>query len=217
LLLTNLATVVLNVALFACCVPGKGTDGQNKGGTPDKSRAALDAWLERFPNVPKTEGEGRTIVAVDDEAVHRIFPRERFYGVYFYVNYPRPKTLPAGLRTHNLIVVQPDGAVERVGDREALRALCEKKLAGARDEAQAREATAACVRLAEEFYQDGLYTFHAPEVKVMRQGDVLVASGEARVKSRGTGKVSVTLRFKPSGGLDGVTIEGAVRPDVRRR
>jgi hypothetical protein len=215
--LTELAVVALNLALVTLRAPQGGADGPGQGGTPDKSRAALDAWLDRFPNLPRTEDEGRKTVAVDDEAVRRVFPGERFYGVYFYVNYPRPKTLPEGLRTHNLILVQPGGAVERVGDREALKALFEKKLSRVRDEVQARETVAACVRVAEEFYQDGLYTFSDPEIKVTRRGDGLVATGEARVKARGSGKVSVTLAFKPSGELEGVEIDSRVRPDVRRR
>ena len=51
----------------------------------------------------------------------------------------------------------------------------------------------------------------------MRHGEELVATGEARVKTRGTGKVSVILNLKPSGELKSMTIEGRVRPDVRRR
>jgi hypothetical protein len=217
MLLSNLAAVVLNLVFFACGTPQKGAHEGDQGGAPDKSRAALDTWLGRFPNLPKTKEEGLTVVAVADEAVRRIFPQERFYGVYFYVDYPRPKTLPAGLRTHNLFLVQAGGAVERIGDREALKAILEKHLPRIREDAQAREAAAACVRVAEEFYQDGLYKFHDPEVKVTRRGDELVAMGEGRVKSRGTGTLSVTLTFKPSGELDRVAIEGRVRPDVRRR
>jgi hypothetical protein len=215
--LTNLAAVALNVALVACSVSPKGSQGQNQGRAPDKSRTVLEAWLDRLPNVPKTEDEGRKIIAVDDEVVRRVFPDVRFYGVYFYVNYPRPKTLPEGLRTHNLFLVRPGGEVERIGDLEALKAFFEKKPPQARDEAHAREAASACVRVAEEFYQDGLYTFDPPEVKISRRGEELVATAEVRVKTRGTGKVSVNLTFKPSGDLNGISIEGRVRPDVRRR
>ena len=215
--LTNFAAVALNVALFACSVAPKGSQGQNQGRAPDKSRASLEAWLNRLPNVPKTEDEGRKIVAVDDDVARRVFPDVRFYGVYFYVNYPRPKTLPEGLRTHNLFLVRAGGEVERIGDLEALKACLGKKPLQARDEAHAREAASACVRVVEEFYQDGLYTFDVPEVKISRRGDELVATGEVRVKTRGTGKVSVNLTFKPSGDLNGMTIEGRVRPDVRRR
>ena len=107
--LTNLAAVTLNVALLACCDSPKGNQGQDQASTPDKSRASLEAWLDRFPNVPKTEDEGRKIVAVDDDVVRRAFPDVRFYGVYFYVNYPRPKTLPEGLRTP-----QPDPRAGRL-------------------------------------------------------------------------------------------------------
>ena len=92
--LTNLAAMTLNVALFACGVSAKGNQGQDQVSAPDKSLASLEAWLDRFPNIPKTEDEGRKIMAVDDEVVRRVFPEVRFYGVYFYVNYPRPKTLP---------------------------------------------------------------------------------------------------------------------------
>jgi hypothetical protein len=217
MLLTNLAAVVLNLVVFACGMPQKGAGEGDQGGAPDKSRAALDAWLRRFPNVPRTKEEGLTVVAVADEVVRRVFPHDRFYGVYFYVGQPHPKTLPAGLRTRNLIRVQDGGAVERIADREALKAIFEKHLPRSREEAQVREAAAACVRVAEEFFQDGLYQFHEPEAKVTRRGDDLVATGEARVKSRGTGTVSVTLTFKPSGEPGRVDIVGRVRPDVRLR
>jgi hypothetical protein len=214
---TSVTALALLVVSLGSVIPPFSADAQDEKRAEDKSRAALEAWLERFPNIPKTQKDGRTTVAVDHQSVHRVFPGERFYGVHFYVNYPHPRTLPAGLKVHNLIVVQSGGAVERIGDREALKAFFEKNLGRIRDEAQASEAAAACVRIAEEFYQDGLYEFHDPEVKVTRRGEDLVAVGEARVKARGSGKVSVTLTFKASGEVGSVGIEGRVRPDVRRR
>ncbi|MCA1685502.1 MAG: hypothetical protein LC745_05860 [Planctomycetia bacterium] len=215
--LKTLAAVALLTALFTRCVPSEGAEGPGQGSTREKSRAALDAWLERTPDLPKTETEGRKLLPADDDVVRRVFPGQWFCGVHYYVDYPHPKPIRGAVRAHNLLHVRPDGVVERVGDVDALKALFKKYVPRARDEPQAKDAAAACLRVAEEFFQDGLYTFEAPEVDVTRHGDELVAKGQARVKSRGTGAISITLTFKPSGEVGEVETTGRVRPDVRRR
>jgi hypothetical protein len=219
MVVTRLIVLISQLLLFAFCLWPEGTNTQGQTSAPEKRRAALDAWLSRLPNLPKTKEEGRLTIFVGNEAVLRVFPDDQFYGVYFYVDYPRPQALPKELRTHNLFCVHSGGSVERIGDVEALKALFKQKLAHVSDEAKARDAAAACGRIAEEFYQDGLYTFFEPEVHVSRHGNDLISRAEIKVKARGRkdGKISVQLTFKPAGEPGDIEIQSSVRPDIRRR
>ena len=99
---------------------------------------------------------------------------------------------------------------------DALKKLIEKKLADVRSEDQARATLLACIRLAQEFYQDGFYTFTVPKdsVSVLVRDSRLVASGKAVVTKGGKGEITVTLM---AGSPPKVAIEGKVRPDVRLR
>ena len=219
MVVTQLIALISHLLLFAFCLWPTGTNAQGQSSAPEKSRAALDAWLSRWPNLPKTREEGRLTVFVGDEAVLRVFPDEHFYGVFFYVDYPHPQALPNALRTHNLFCVHSDGSVLRIGDVEALKALFKQKLAHVSDEAKARDAALACGRIAEEFYQDGLYTFFEPEVHLRRADHDLIARAEIKVKTRGRkdGKISVHLTFNPAGEPGNIEIQSSVRPDTRRR
>jgi len=203
---------------------GQGDPDPKDGAADDKSRAAVDAWLRRImtsdgatdvqpvPVAPK--------VVPIDEAVRRVFPEDRFYSVRF-LRYPRAVMPPRPLALENLVCVRPDGSVDWIKDLDALKRYLGDKLPPVRDEAPARAAVLAYLRLAEEFYQDGHYTFTVPEdaISVSRQGDQLVASGKAVVTKGGKGEVTVTLPFDTSGKLkvDEVKIVGRVRPDVRLR
>jgi len=191
--------------------PGPGPDAT--------SRAMVEAWLRELmgdeapPAPPK-------IVPVESDALRRVFPKDRFYAVRF-MRYPRAFKPPRPLRMENLVRVRPGGKVFRVPSLNDLKRELSAALKGV-DEARARDAVLAAIRLAEEFFQDGGYTFSVPEsrVAVTRQSGVLIATAEARVVKGGEGAIAVTLRIDPSGEvtLEAGEVEGQnVRPDVRLR
>jgi hypothetical protein len=186
-----------------------------------KGQAAVEAWIDRElkSNVAADEVAvrlPRKVKAVDHEGVRKAFPDLRFYSVHLKPM-PRPDMLPEALRTVKLVHVRPDGSVEQVKDVEALKELVAAKLSGVQDEAQARAALLTCLRLAEEYYQDGSVTFAVPNdaVSVSRKGDQIVATGKAVATDGGKGEVRASLSFGPSGILkaDDVKISGRVLSD----
>jgi hypothetical protein len=215
MLLTKIAVVTASLTLLVLAAGWAGADGDDPkaGAAADKGREAVEAWLKRL-----TKGESLPappkIEAVNG-AVSDFFPDDRFFAVRF-MRYPRAVKPPPPLRLENLVRVRPDGSVDRVESPNALTKLFEAKLANVADEAGARAALRAALRLAEEFYQDGLYTFAVPEqsVSVAHQDDHLVASGRAVVTGGGKGEITVTLT---TGARGTVAVAGQVRPDVRNR
>ena len=215
MLFIKIAAVTLGLALIVHGATQAGPESTDPraGSADDKSRDAVDAWLKTLtkdkplPVPPKIAGV--------DDAVHRFFPDERFYTIQF-MRYPRAVKPPAPLKLENLVQVNPDGAVHRIENLDALKKLFEKKLAQVNDQSEARVALLALVRLAEEFYQDGYYTFTVPEqsVSVVRHDNHWVASGKAVVSKGGQGEITVTLTI---GAAAKIAIEGKVRPDVRLR
>jgi hypothetical protein len=225
--LTRIAAVTIGLALVVLSNKAVGHDGTDPHGLDEKkpraakngadshatdSRQAVDNWLKDVVTgqsvPPKTE-------AVDDEAIRSLFPDDRFYAVRF-MRYPRAVKPPSPLKLENLVRVRPDKSVERIENLDALKKLLEAKLATIPDENTARVALRASLRLAEEFYQDGYYTFTIPEqsISVAKVDGQLVASGKAEVTKGGKGSISVKLT---TGGPSKVAIEGSVRPDVRNR
>jgi hypothetical protein len=180
----------------------------------EKSRSALDAWLNALsksrpvPVPPK--------IASVDGAVGAVFPGERFYAIR-YMRYPRAIKPPESLKLENLVCVHSDQSVERIADVEALKKLFEPKVGDVRDEAQARTVLTALLQLAEQFYQDGNYTFEVPEqlTSVSRQKNGgLIASGKAVVIKGGSGEISAIVRTDAPNSIE---IAGKVRADVRLR
>jgi hypothetical protein len=199
--------VPLGLGLLALAV------GPNAGAPADQGRDAVDAWLEglskgKAPPVPPK-------IAAVDAAVRELFPHEHFYTIR-YLRYPRAVRPPGPLKLENLVCVHTNGTVDRLENLEALKKLFEKKLPDLRDEVQTRAALVACLRLAEEFYQDGYYTFTIPDssVSITRHDDHFVASGKTVVTKGGKGEVTVKLTTGSAGKIE---IEGKTRADVRLR
>jgi len=197
----NAATVAL-VVVLASATPQTGT-----------SRAALDAWLDGIPGA-----KAGAVAPIDDAAIRSVLPGESFYTLRF-MRYPRAQLTPPSLRLENLIRVTPGGSVERVEDLAALTKLLTAELPPILDEPHARQAVLACLRLAEEFDQDGHYTFSVPDdsVVVARQRDRLVASGRAVVTKGGKGEITAVLTFDAAGKVISIEPGGHVQPDVRLR
>jgi hypothetical protein len=213
MLFSNITALTVALALLGMVQAGQDPPGQDPKPDDDKSRKVVEAWVteiakgESVPVLPK-------IAAVGD-AVRKLFPDDRFYTVR-YMRYPRAVIPPAPLKLDNVVFVRPNGTVERIESLEALQKLIEKKLADVCDAGQARVALLACLRLAQEFYQDGYYTFTIPEdsLSVVARDGGWVASGKDVVSKGGRGEIKVTLT---TGTTPTVVIDGKVRPDVRPR
>ncbi len=192
-------------------------DPEPPGDSAAKSRAALNAWLGHFSDMPPKPAWH--IVAVDDPAVRRILTNQHFYVVCFYKDYPRPGLLPPELDLNNLVRVGPDGRVERFVSLKALEDYLNSHLPSASDEKQVRDATLASLRLAEGFYQDGHYTFQVSNrgTSATRRNDRWETQAEAEVVQGGSGKVMATVNYEPSGKVQGVKIGGQVVSGPRRR
>lgn len=223
--------MAVSLALLGMQVVALGQRESEGQGTPvDKSRAALDAWLEQFEKTDRDVEAGEAdkptpppppkIERIRSEALDRTFPEQAFFAVR-YMRYPRAAGTPRGLDLENLVRVRPDGKVERVESVEALKALLAESFRGVRDEAGARTALESGLSLAQEFYQDGRYTFElAPDgVQVERKGERLLAAGRAEVKKGGRGWVELSLAFDKAGDLsaESIQVDGRVKPDARPR
>jgi hypothetical protein len=179
----------------------------------DKSREAVYAWLKDLTKGKSGLGEPK--IALVDGSVRDMFPHDRFYSIRF-MRYPRAVKPPAPLKLENLIRVRSNGLVEQIGTLDALKNLVKTQLGEIRGDEQARAAVMACLRLAEEFFQDGSYVFSIPvqSVSVVRRDGHFAIKGKAVVTKGGHGEITVSLTTGDGGE---VSIEGKVRPNVRLR
>jgi len=212
MLVTPMAVVALGFAFMSASGMEGRPDGTDAKGGADKSLKTVKTWLK---GLCKGEPQGLSKIEAVDAAVRRLFPDEQFYSVRF-MRYPRAVKPPAPLKLENLVGVHADGSVERIDSLDALKTLLEKKLADVRTEDQARSALLASLRLAQEFYQDGNYTFTVPEqsISVVSRDNHWIASGKSVVTKGGEGEITVSLTTGTPGQ---VTIKGKVKPDVRLR
>jgi hypothetical protein len=214
MLLAQLATTFTSlVMVMSAMQPGNGEAAPMDDSEAAKGRAAVQAWLKDLAN-GKPLPDPPKIAAVD-ETLSNVFPDDRFYTVRF-IRYPRAVKPPTPLKLENLVSVSQDGSVQRIESLDALKKLFEKKAAEVQTEDQARAVLRACLRLAEEFYQDGYYVFDTPEqsISVVHSDANWTVSGKAAVTQGGKGEIKVSMT---TGAPGNVAIEGKVRPDSRNR
>jgi len=209
----SLAVIIVLIAFASA--RGNSTEPRPLEGTEsDRSRAVLDAWLARIPGADTGK-----VLPVDDAVVQRVFPSRRFYVVRF-MRYPRAEVPPPPLDLENLISVGPDRIIQNLENLYALKHFLRSELPPERDKTGARDAIGVCLRLAQEYFQDGFYTFVTPDdsVSVVSEAGRLVLAGKSVVVSGGSGQVNCKLMFRlPSGSVESVSLNGKVRADVRNR
>ena len=159
------------------------------------------------------------IIPVTDEAAARAFPAHSFYVLRFR-QYPVVQVPPAPLTASNLFAVKPDGSVEHLRDTAALESFFRATLAPIRAEGEARDATTAWLRLAQEFHQDGFFQFSVPHnsVRVASTGNgELEVTGTAVVNPKGgnTGEIVAALTFDHAGKLVKVSETAKVAKGIR--
>jgi hypothetical protein len=180
--------------------------------TSETGRQAVEAWLNTIskdhPTVPPK------ILAVDDK-VRTVFPDDYFYAIR-YMRYPRAVKPPESLKLENLVRVRRDGTVHRIENLDALKELFAKQLGAVKSEAEARSVLLAFLQLAQEFYQDGEYTFSVPEdsISIVRKGNALIATGKSVVTKGGQGEITAILNTDDPNKAE---VNSNVRSGVRLR
>jgi hypothetical protein len=211
-------TLLALVAMIGVAQLGNGraasAEDAKTGPASDRTnRAAIQKWLD---SVSKTVHPPIPPKVVQVDGVNdQVFPADRFYAIR-YTRFPRAVKPPDSLGLENLVRVRPDGSVERIESLQALKALFQSKVADVRTESQARALLVSLLRLSEEFYQDGNFSFEIPQssLSVVRQKNGIVASGKAVVAKGGEGEISVAFRTDAPTKIE---IAGKVRSDVRLR
>lgn len=129
----------------------------------------------------------------------KLFPGTEFFTVRFRI-FPVARDIPEGYKPSNLVAVTKDGKVQRLPDEKALETFFAKGPT-VRDEATAKQALKAWLRLSQEFLQDGFYQFEIIDEGITAADEGRRASGRALVKQGGNGELSATLTFGETGKL----------------
>jgi hypothetical protein len=182
----------------------------------DEDRAAFNSWLNNVLGTVPSQIRPQKIIPIEDEALQKILPGDRFYGVY-YATWPRPPyptQLPKELSSTTVVSVRHGEPIQPIRDEEALTAFLPPALPPVKDEAQANDALLASLRLAEAVSKAGSAPFEKPQVSIVREGDGIVATGQATAQAPARGEVAVRLEFGADGRIkpEGIKIEDRSRP-----
>lgn len=187
--------------------------GSAPGDPPeDKGRAILNAWLARVLQSIAIKIEPK-VIPVEDENIQKVFPGDRFYGVYV-PRWPVAVRPPKELAYETVVCIRHGGSVEPIRDEEALRTFLAQTLPSVEDETQARAALLASLRLAEAGAKGGPYQFDEPEFSIVRQEKSILATARAAVLELGRGEVEIRMEFSSDGRIksDAIKIGGRPRP-----
>lgn len=173
----------------------------------DKAQKAVDDYLAGLKADTKA-------TAIGDDAVGKVLPGWTCFSVVFR-QFPVAFEPPDPLKSGNVLAVK-DGKVTAISDAAALEKFVTDNLAAVKDEATAKAAATAWVRLSQVLHQDGFFKFSIPEKGVT--GDTGKASATAEVEKKGgdSGAIAVTLTFK-DGKLTKVEEKAEVKAGVRPR
>jgi hypothetical protein len=185
------------------------TDNANPNGKVTKveiNAAASDA---------KKAAEGKFVKYTRDESLEKTLPNHIFFAVLFR-QYPVGRVPPMGLKPSNVFAVDKDGKVKVLTDTKGLEELFKASVT-AKDEAKAKDAARAWLRLSQEFVQDGFYKFKLMDdaTKVMEEKGNKVASGTVVVMQGGSGMIEATLTFDEKGQLAKAVEDVKVKPGPR--
>lgn len=204
--MTSLALILAVAALAG--VADRLAHGEALG---DKSWEMLNSWLDNvLQSIPVTI-KPQKVVPIEDEMLQKVFPDNRFYGVYF-ATWPVAPRLPKELAHETVVRVRQGESIQPIRGEDGLRTFLAQALVDIRDEDKAKAAVLASLRLAEAVSKAGAYPFEKPEVSVARQGTTIVATARAAVNPS-LGEVAIRLEF----GADGKIKPDAVKIDDRTR
>jgi hypothetical protein len=177
----------------------------------DKSAQMLQSWLDKVMESVSVKVKPQKIVAIEDDAVQKLFPDDRFFGVYF-ATWPVAPRLPKELAHETLVRVRRE-TIEPIRGEDGLRIFLAQALTDIRDDDKARAAASASLRLAEAISKAGASPFGKAEVSVARQGASIVATARASASESVLGEVAIRIEF----GADGKAKADAIQIDDRTR
>jgi hypothetical protein len=175
----------------------------------EKGEKALKEFLE------KIKGAHGQILRIDASALTELFPNRVFFAVRYRI-YPVARQLPEGMKPSNVFVFDRS-MITHINDAGKLREFFTDKLPPIRDEAAAKKAAQAWLRLSQEFVQDGFYKFAISDdaIKTASEAGSSKASGKAAVMAGGNGEVNVEMVFKKDGKLGGLSYQSQVKAGPR--
>jgi hypothetical protein len=202
--------IVLGIALWN--VNHLVSAGDKTGPSKDaiaKAETALKEHLE------KAKATGGQIVHLQTAALTKDFPQDIFFALRFRL-FPVARVLPKGMKASNIFVVSKEGKVKHLHDAKELEKYFQKHLPAIKKQEQAQDALGGWLLLAQEFHQDGFFTFEilSKAFAIEEKGKGYEAAGRAMVMKGGNGELSVTLTFA-DGKLTKVADASKVRPGPR--
>jgi hypothetical protein len=190
------------------------------GPTPREGKLTADqvARAEKVARkkLEELKGSYGSVQFIRDASLEKVFPRHAFFFVLFR-QYPVGRVPPAGLKVSNVFTVGADGKVQVLTDPRQLEKFFRAQLPAGTGDAQLKEETRAWLSLAQQFSQDGFYTFRLVEdsLKVTRVKGGKRGSGTVVAMKGGSGTLSATLTFNESGRLAEVSAITKLRPGPR--
>src|SRR5579871_5344538 len=158
------------------------------------------------------KGTSARVEFVKDDAVTSALPNYYIFSVLF-PRYPVARRPPSkDLTASNLFAVDDDGKVTILKDAKELEKFFQTNVT-AKSEEQKKRAIRSWLRLAQQYHQDGFYTFRLMDDATKVDGNKV--SGVVVAMKGGSGMLKATLTFDDDGKLDKVQEEAALRPGPR--
>jgi hypothetical protein len=168
-----------------------------------KNQKVVEEYLAKL-KAPNTQ-----VKPIADDAVTASLPDVSCFAVLFR-RYPVAIAPPEPLKPSNVIVVK-DGKVEPLSDTASLEKFFKANLRPIKDEAGAKAAAVAWLRLSQELHQDGFFKFSGADVSGEKDK---MASGKVKVEQGGKGEINATLNFE-DGKLAKVEEKSSVQAGIR--
>jgi hypothetical protein len=165
---------------------------------------------------PKLKTAGAIIQPIEDAAVGKVLPDTVFLAVWFR-QFPVARVVPEGLKASNVFAVDRDDKVTVLTDAAGLEKFFRARAVPARGEEALKDAARAWVRLAQQFHQDGFYTFELVDdaTRVGGEEGARTASATVAPMKGGSGTLTATLTFDEAGKLAKVSETDKLRPGPR--
>src|SRR4051812_21348264 len=119
---------------------------------------AVNSWLDSVLQASPVKLAPQKVHAIEDENVRKVFAGDELYDISF-ATWPVAPRLPKPLSHEMIARVQAHAPIEAIRDDEALKGFLAQSLADIHNEAEARAAVLAALRLAEAVSQAGSYPF----------------------------------------------------------
>jgi hypothetical protein len=209
---------LLGAALLGWAAAARADDAEPPRGkfTPAGLEKAEKAVKDELK---KLKGPDAVVTYVKDDALRRSLPGYAFFGVR-YRRFPVAQAHPPSLKASNVFVVWED-KVEALTGMKDLESFLKVHLPPRTTEDQLKDSARAWLRVAEEFHQDGYYTFaledEVTKVLPARKDGTRIAVGKSVVMKGGNGLMTARLVFNKPGKLTTVSEDSKIMQGVRPR